>query len=218
MNMKYLVLVALLVMACKPDSGSVKKNELTGQELTKEDTESLSKIDKPVVEEDPFDTEATKKLSEGITSPCELISVKEIAKIFGIEENAVTIKDASTAKSPHSKSCFFRWDDGNYPIPGFLIQVQANPLSEEFPNWPSVFIQSKIDSGDQTFDGSGVVYKYKPFSGIGDIGAYCYEASRFHWTKGDDYVFMLAFNVEADEEKQLSYAKEIGTKVMANFK
>ena len=97
-----------------------------------------------------------------------------------------------------------------------MIQVQDNPLPDEFPDWAKYLIQAKVNQGEQLPDGSGS-YKYKPMDGVGDAACYSFELNRYIWRIGSEYIFMVAFNLPLTEEKELKFAKEIGQEVMRNF-
>jgi len=72
-----------------------------------------------------------------VPNACSLISVSQIAQILGVQPEAIAQKDASHTKSPYTRSCFFRWD-GASPNTGILLQVQANPVAEEYAEWVSL--------------------------------------------------------------------------------
>jgi hypothetical protein len=97
-----------------------------------------------------------------------------------------------------------------------MIQVQDNPVPDEFPDWAKYYIQAKVHEGEQLPDGSGV-FKYKTMDGVGDAGAYNFELNRYIWRVGSEYIFMVAFNLHATEAQELKWAKEIGQEVMRNF-
>lgn len=158
----------------------------------------------------------TKSAKTNLPSTCNLISTKKLGSIVGADPQFITIKDGSGRSNPHSQSCFFRWEHRGVPNSGVMIQVQDNPLPDEFPEWAKYYIQAKINQGEQLPDGSGS-YKYKKFEGVGDEGAYNFELNRYIWRVGSEYVFMVAFNLYADEETQLEWARKIGNEVMRNF-
>jgi len=87
----------------------------------------------------------------GVPNACTLISIKEIASIFGMKAEAITRKDASHTKSPFTRSCFFKWD-GASPNTGILLQVQANPVAEEYAEWVSLYVESKRTSGEKEME------------------------------------------------------------------
>ena len=145
-----------------------------------------------------------------------MITTEKIADIVGADADLITIKDGSGRSNPHSQSCFFRWEHRGNPNSGVMIQIQDNPLPDEFPDWAKYYIQAKVNQGEQMPDGSAS-YKYKTMDGVGDAGCYNYELNRYVWRVGSDYIFMVAFNLYASENEQLKWAKAIGNEVMKNF-
>ena len=152
----------------------------------------------------------------GVPDACSLVSVEEIAKIFGISASDIKQKDASHTKSPFTRSCFFRWD-GASPNTGILIQVQANPVQEEYAEWVSLFISSKRTTGEKTM-GDNETFKYEKMEGLGDDGSYSHRLGKYFWRDGDKYAFMIAFNTNSAKELQMKNAKTIGNIMMENYK
>jgi len=157
-----------------------------------------------------------KTANTNLPSTCTLISPDNLAKIVDIDPQLISIKDGSGRTNPHSQSCFFRWDHRGVPNSGIMIQVQDNPIPDEFPEWAKYYIQAKINKGEQMPDGSAA-YRYKPMDGLGDAGAYSFELNRYIWRIGSEYIFMVAFNLRSTEEMELKWAKAIGNEVMRNF-
>ena len=152
-----------------------------------------------------------------VPDACTLITEAEVAAIVGVNPSIVTLKDGSNKLTATTRSCFFRWSDSSSPNSGVLIQVQKNPIPEEYEDWPILFIESKIKNGEQTFDGTDVTYEYKAWDAVGDAGCYSYEASKYHWRLSNQYVFMVAFNTGANERNQMKQATALAKNVMASF-
>ena len=152
-----------------------------------------------------------------LPSPCGLINPEALARILKVDKGQITLKDGSGRASPHSQSCFFRWTHDDVPNSGVLIQVQDNPLPDEFPEWASYYIAAKIHPGEQMPDGSGA-YKYtKLENGLGDAAAYSYDLGRYVWRLNKEYVFMIAFNLPGSGEQKIKWAESIGKEIMRNF-
>ena len=67
--------------------------------------------------------------------------------------------------------------------------------------------------------GNDAPEKYKKFTSGNVKGAYSWQQARFYWSKGNNYLFMLAFNVSTlSEEKMLEAAIKIVEQVDNNFK
>ncbi len=152
-----------------------------------------------------------------VPDACSLISDKDIADVIGIDEDAINIKDGSSSSSPYARSCFFRWDHRGIPNSGVLLQVQDNPVPDEFPEWAAYFIQAKKTEGEKSPDGS-FEFKFEDFKGLGVDGAYSFELNRYLWRDKNDYVYLIAFNLPATEAEELEWARKIGAEVMKNVK
>ncbi len=153
-----------------------------------------------------------------LPSACRLIHASFITKVMGgsVQQSDILTKDGSAKSATDARSCFYKWDDGGNPNGGVLIQVQRNPIPDEFPDWASYYVSAKKNQGDQMPDGSGS-YRYKDFPGMGLAGAYNYDLSRYVWRSETDHVFMVAFNLASSEAEQLIWAEKIGKEMMKNF-
>lgn len=152
-----------------------------------------------------------------LPSACTLIRDSDIAKIINVNANEITLKDGSGSFSQHSQSCFFRWTHNGVPNSGILIQVQDNPLPDEFPEWASYYVAAKINQGEQKPDGSGSFRYKRQANGLGQAAAYSNELSRYIWRINNEYVFMVAFNLPGGEAQKIKWAEDIGKVVMNNF-
>ena len=151
----------------------------------------------------------------GVPNACSLVSVDEIAKIVGVSASDIRLKDASHTKSPFTRSCFFRWD-GASPNTGILIQVQANPIQEEYAEWVSLFVSSKRTIGEKAM-GTNETFKYEKMEGLGDDGSYSHRLGKYFWRDGNKYAFMIAFNTNSAKKLQMKNAKTIGNIMMKNY-
>ncbi len=157
-----------------------------------------------------------KQVATNLPSACSLIDPNKLAQILKVNADAITLKDGSGPRSPHAQSCFFRWTHKGLPNSGVLIQVQDNPLPDEFPEWAAYYVAAKINQGEQMPDGSGS-YKYTKQDGLGKAAAFSNELSRYIWRTEKDYVYLVAFNLPGSPEKKIKWAEEIGAEVMKNF-
>ena len=148
---------------------------------------------------------------------CTLVNEGQIARAIGIDESAISLKDGSGPASSHSRACFFRWDHKGVANSGVMVQVQDNPLPDEFPDWAAYYINAKLTDGDKKPDVKEA-FKYKKFEGLGVSGAYSFEMHRYMWRTEDGFVIGIAFNLPASEEQEVEWAKRIGAHVMKNFK
>jgi len=146
---------------------------------------------------------------------CSLVSAADVAKIMKVDAGDIEVKDGSGKSSAHSRACFFKWI-GERPNAGILVQVQKNPVGDEFPGWATSFVESKRSMGESDFTGNGENIKYKQLDGLGDDASYSYEMGKYLWRTGNDYVYMVAFNEEMTAAQQLTAAKEFASIIMKN--
>lgn len=165
---------------------------------------------RPVVK-DP----AKKAIMDKIPNACELVSADFVAKVVGVSVDNLSQHNATTEQSPYTSSCFYRWEN-NGLNDGILVQVQANPVAEEYAEWVTLFIESKKSEGESGMTG-GERYVYKDFDGVGDAGAYSHKLGKYVWRTGNDYAFTLTFRSNSLESKQVAMARKIGQEVMRNY-
>ncbi len=151
-----------------------------------------------------------------LPDPCALVSESFIGKLIGVDPLYIGKKDGS-GKSFTQRSCFFRWEHDGIANSGVLIQVQKNPIPDEFPDWAAYYVNAKKNEGDKAPDGSST-YRYKDFPGFGVTGAYSSDLGRYYWRLKNDVVFMVALNMPEAKETQLEWARAIATEVSRNAK
>ncbi len=156
------------------------------------------------------------QILNSVPSACALVSAEDIAKIVGVPASEIVQNDASHTRSPFTRSCFFRWD-GASPNTGILVQVQANPVAEEYAEWVTLFVSSKRTSGEKTM-GTNETFKYEKMEGLGDDGSYSHRLGKYVWRDGNKYAFMIAFNTNSAKELQMKNAKAIGNIMMKNYR
>ncbi|HPQ21879.1 MAG TPA: hypothetical protein PK147_08510 [Saprospiraceae bacterium] len=152
-----------------------------------------------------------------VPDACSLLNTSWLAGVLGVNESQIQVKDGSDSHMPNAKACFFKYDDEDLGNAGILLQVMTNPVHDEFPEWVSQFVNAKITDGEQDYTTTNELYKYKPWKALGDGGAYSSELSKYHWRLGNNYLFLLAFNLDKSEDDKLAMAQKIGNKVLENF-
>lgn len=198
-NVIILFFIVLLV-ACKNDN--TNNNQISPADLVlKPDTSA-----------------ATDPSQLNIPDACAMISDAQLKSILSITAPApLDIKPANDPSNTSAKSCFFKWEDLSTPNAGVLIQIMTNPVYDEYPEYISNYVSSKLTEGE-TVLGSDAATRYKKFSSGDVVGAYSFDQSRFYWSFGNDYLFMLAFNVSTlSEDKMLAAAKSIISEIQTNF-
>lgn len=191
--MQKLVLIAaivLTILSCKED----KPVTLNGKDLSKD---ILEVKDLPIPES------------------CEFLSTKWIANEMDLDPELVGVKNGGATEG--SSGCFFRWSTNERPNAGIFIQIFTNPIEEETNKWASGKIAGMLAGGAGTSTNNEV--GFKELQGLGDGGAYSDQLSQYHWRIGENYTFLLAFNLDnMSESDKLSLAKKVGEEVMTNFK
>ena len=192
-----------IITSCKPEGGG------NGAEVNE-------------VEVDPRKPQKLKsgditkaRFDKSIPDACTLIKPKFIAKVMGIDEEAINIKDGSSTKNKKARSCFFKWDS-DVPNGGILVQLLKNPVEEEFADWVTSFVANKKKNGEQSFTQEGVKYTYEDWNVVGDEGAYSTESGKYIWRVGNEMVFMLAFNLSLDDNAQKAAASKLAKEIMRN--
>lgn len=197
--MKYLlyILLPVLLLACKQEKKSA------------EEALAILEQEKTATSTDP------KSLS--IPNSCQLLSEAKIKEIFAITEGSVNIREAKDPGNTGASSCFFKWTEAHVDNAGMFIQISTNPVYDEFPEYISTYIATKLKDGEMTM-GSNTPTKFKAFDAGGRPGAYSYNDARYFWSIGNDYLIMLAFNLPTyDEARILSAAEQIAAIVNTNF-
>lgn len=152
-----------------------------------------------------------------VPSACQMITTGEVQKIIGTSAT-VMLKESNDPTNDKVKSCFFKWNDPSMPNAGILVQLMTNPVYDEYPQYISTYVSSKLEEGEMTMD-QQAPFKYKKFNAAGHDGAYSFEQGRFYWTGDANYAFMLAFNVNSfDEDDMVDAAEEIIEVIDSNFK
>lgn len=199
--MRWILLCSILVLfSCKHDT----KTE------TVEKTETKSS--KEITETKAAEKAAAVAIGR-LPRICDHINSAFISSITGITEDAMTIKTNQTGSGGSALGCFFKWEDPNVANAGTMVQVMTNPIPDEAPNFHEMFIKGKKINGEidpQT----GETVKYKDFPGYGDDGAYSSELSKYIFRDGNDYSYMIAFNTDWDDAKELKMAKKIAQQIV----
>jgi hypothetical protein len=184
---------------------------------------SDSKVDKTatadtVIEKAPPKDEPAFTPSDlELPDACSVITKAEIAAALKLKSDEILIKDGSNPKAPHARACFFKWNGGIRANAGILIQIQKNPVGDEFPAWATSYVESKRTSGESSFTGEAENYKYKKWTDVGDDGSYSYDLGKCLGRIGDDYVYMIAFNEDMSEAAQMQAARTMYGNIMARI-
>jgi hypothetical protein len=169
-------------------------------------------VEKDVVEPEVNDRQDMRLLQDA----CSLISPKYIARVLGVDQGSINVKEGSKTGRTIARSCFFKWES-EIPNGGILVQIQKNPVPDDFPEYVQYFISTKKREGENSFSEGGYVYEFTDWGTVGDEGAYSSEAGKYYWRLGNEYIFMLAFNLALEESEQLAAANKLAPEIMKNF-
>jgi len=83
----------------------------------------------------------------GIPDACDLLTQKTIGKWIGIPAASISLADGSSSRHDKQRACFFKWDVGNIPNAGVMVQVQQNQVADDVPEYLSYMITSLKTDG-----------------------------------------------------------------------
>ncbi len=193
--LKYTLLLTLMISAF-----SCQDSKVDAKKKAKQNAQEVSKpLPKPL---------------ESLPDACSFVTKEQVGEIIGVDGAGITVKDGTSKKASSARSCFYKWEDPNMPNAGALVQIQANPLPEEFPDWATSYIKAKLQSGEKGFNGvSEIEYKYEKMEGVGIEAAYNFELSKYFWRTDDQHIYMIAFNALGEKEDHLKWATQIANLV-----
>lgn len=224
---RFTLLLSLLNITpgCKQDTPdkTAKKETPKAKSPKAEKEYVVSEKSQKVIDENttltPRDPNAPDFVPSDLPLPdaCSLITTLDVQEVFGVDATGVSLKNATNRQSPHSASCFYKWD-GKRPNAGIFIQIQKNPVGAEYPQWATAYVESKRSVGESAFSTDGKTYKYKKWDFVGDDGSYSYDMAKYVWRIGNDYVYTIAFNEDMTESEMTTAAQKLATKVMSSLK
>jgi hypothetical protein len=151
-----------------------------------------------------------------VPSACSLISEERLNQILKLNNIALNIIDPDST-NVKSRSCFFKWDDASEPNAGIFLQIQTNPVYSDYPQYISGYVTAKLNEGEMML-GDEQPTKFERFNAGNANGAWSYKLGRFYWNAGNDYLFMLAFNLPSlSEENMKRIGSQIVEEVAKNF-
>lgn len=187
----------LMILACKQEKKST------------EETLAVLEQEKSSTPADP------KNLS--IPNSCQMFTEDKIKQIFAVKEGSINIREAKDPGNSSASSCFFKWTEPHIDNAGMFIQISTNPVYDEFPQYISDYIATKLKDGEMTM-GNNTPTKFTAFDAGGRPGAYSFSEARYFWSIGNDYLIMVAFNLPTyDESRILAAVGQVAEIINANF-
>lgn len=150
-----------------------------------------------------------------LPNACDLITPDEVKSVLGVTE--VNIKSTGNPGDVKASNCFFKWEDPATPHAGMLLQVMTNPLYDDNPEYISYLVESKLTEGESV-QGSRKNLLFKETM-VGKVKVvYAIENGRVYWNVGDNYLFMLTFNIAGlQTERMLDIARKLIPSVNKNL-
>lgn len=140
--------------------------------------------------------------------PATLLSNSLVEQVLELKPQSVSVRSPKDAGTMLVKNTFYKWDDVANPNAGMFVQLMTNPVYDEFEDYNSMVIDSKLTKGEE----APGLSKATPFKSL-KIGkvivAYSVETSRIYWNIGNNYVFMMAFNFLNFDEAKLVRSAQI---------
>ena len=151
-----------------------------------------------------------------LPNACDLVTKEQMASWIKIPAEKIKLINGSPKKAGgDSRSCFFKWEDSEMPNTAVLIQLMRNSVEDEVPEWPTYFINSKMETGEKEMTPDGEkTHVFKPFSEFGDAGAYNADIAKWYWRIGNDAIVMVAFNTYFSSSFKSSIVSKIGKEIM----
>lgn len=144
---------------------------------------------------------------------CDLLSKEFLVK--NLKADDFTFYSRTGADTETSNGCFFQWTSASKPNAGLMLQIMKNPFEQETPVWATEYINGMKSGNAGSAEG---VEEFKEFAAAGDDGVYNERLSQYYWRIGNNYVFMLAFNLDENADEKRAYAETIAKESMTNFK
>ncbi|MDG2450787.1 MAG: hypothetical protein P8M34_14155 [Saprospiraceae bacterium] len=142
----------------------------------------------------------------------QLVPLQNIADALGLE---VSQLKKVPSRAANSNTCFFKWEDPNFPNTGIMMQVKTNPYPSDLPNWAMVTMNRLRANGE-----NGLVednYRYKELPGMATEGLYNADIGKYYWRFSDEVILFLAFNTMHEQDEQIKIANNLGAQMIKNY-
>lgn len=146
---------------------------------------------------------------------CDLVTMDEVKSALGVTD--IQMKSTGNPGDVKASNCFFKWEDPATPHAGMLLQLMTNPSYDDNPEYISYLVESKITEGESV-QGSrkNLIFKEGMIGKVKIV--YAAENGRVYWNVGDNYLFMLTFNIAGlKEDRMLDIARKLVPSVNKNL-
>lgn len=148
--------------------------------------------------------------AELLPDMCNLVPLEELSDILGVPASSISkINSTPSGENPKQKTCFFKWEDPNFPNSAIMVQAMTNPLGDEYPNYIIEMMNTKRNSGEKTID-SREPNLFTDLQSNADEAIYNTEIGKYFWRFSDKVIFQLAFNTGHDASQQKQIGKKLG--------
>ncbi len=181
-----IAVVFLFLLAC---NNKENKTNTTQNEITKKNT--------------------IPEKSSNINSPCELISMDDVKRIFTVAEHPIEMKDVVYTYP----TCVYKWEDGK------VTWTQSIAGQEIKGNTPSeVLIVMVKNSNENMYNRSIKVYKKSQIiPNLGDIAVWDSRMSQLTFLS-NNYMFHVHVKVSNEETENKNKAIEVSNFIIKNLK
>ena len=154
---------------------------------------------------------------ELLPNMCELVTLGDVASIFHLNESDIIKRNSSpTGSNPKQKTCFFKWEDPNFPNSAIMVQAIRNPLGDEYPNYIIEIINTKREKGERSVTDKET-HLFVDMDSMADEAIYNSEVGKYFWRLSDKVLFQLAFNTSHTPSEQLKLATQLGDKMIEKY-
>ena len=143
----------------------------------------------------------------------QLVPIEDIAKALSLDLNQIK---KVPSRTDNMNTCFFKWEDPNFPNTGIMMQIKTNPYPLDLPDWAMASMNSLRQNGEAAL-GETYGYRYKDLDGMATEGLYNADIGKYYWRLTDKVILFLAFNTIHEQEEQFQIATEIGTHMIKNY-
>jgi len=200
---RILILLTLFSLGCKTDPAPVPVDI------------AVNNTAQPQVPAESAVTDLATNNKIVVPNATTLIPEAVIGKIINQDPAMIETIQGNPLSEKNYQSAFIKWP-ADFVNAGILLQVSRNPVYDEYRDWAISYIDTKITTGEN-LPGEKELVKFSKYTEHGDSGAYNYQAGKYYWRIGRDYVITIAFNMDWDEKEQYRIATELGTEIMKKF-
>lgn len=148
------------------------------------------------------------KLGSAITSPCELVSMEEVKRIFAVADYPIEMKDVVYTYP----TCVFKWEDGKVTV---STSIGKQEIKSTMPS--EVLIVMVENSNESMFKRATSVYKQpQEVSNLGTMAIWDMRMSQMTFLS-DNYMFHVHVRVAKDDIENKEKAIEVSKLIIGKI-